>query len=37
VRIAVDGRVVVDEPLTAIEHTWGTAIERYFEPAKAIV
>ena len=36
VRIAIEGRTVVDEPLAAIERTWGTAIERYLEPAKAI-
>jgi len=36
VRIAIDGRTVIDEPLAAVDRTWGTAIERYFEPARAI-
>ena len=36
VRIAIDGRTVIDEPLGTIERPWSTAIERYFEPAKAI-
>jgi hypothetical protein len=34
--MAIDGRAVIDEPLTEVERTWGTAMERYFEPAKAI-
>ena len=36
VQIAIDGRTVIDEPLSQVERTWSTAIERYFEPAKAI-
>ena len=36
VHIAIDGRTVIDEPLAEVERTWNTAIERYFEPAKAI-
>ena len=36
IRIAVGGRVAVDEPLTACEQIWSTAIERYFEAKKAI-
>jgi phosphoribosylformylglycinamidine synthase len=36
VQMAIDGRAVIDEPLTEVERTWGTAMERYFEPAKAI-
>jgi hypothetical protein len=27
---------VLDEPLNEAEQTWATAIERYFEPARAI-
>ena len=30
-RIAIDGRDVIDEPLETVERTWSTAIERYFE------
>ncbi|HEY3158805.1 MAG TPA: phosphoribosylformylglycinamidine synthase subunit PurL [Vicinamibacterales bacterium] len=36
VRIAIDGRTVIDEPLADVDRVWGTAIERCFEPAKAI-
>jgi phosphoribosylformylglycinamidine synthase II len=36
VEIAIEGRTVIDEPLAAVERTWGMAIERHFEPAKAI-
>jgi phosphoribosylformylglycinamidine synthase II len=36
VRIAIDGRVVIDESLEAAERIWSTAIGRYFEPQKAI-
>jgi phosphoribosylformylglycinamidine synthase len=36
IQIAVDGRGAVDEALSDIERTWNTAIERYFEPARAI-
>ena len=33
---AFEGRTVIDEPLAEVERTWSTAIERYFEPARAI-
>jgi phosphoribosylformylglycinamidine synthase len=36
IQITTDGRGVIDEALTDIERTWNTAIERYFEPARAI-
>ncbi len=36
IRVAIDGRRVLDEPLNEAEQTWATAIERYFEPARAI-
>jgi phosphoribosylformylglycinamidine (FGAM) synthase-like enzyme len=36
VKIAVDGRIVIDEPLADAERTWSAAIERFFEPARAI-
>ena len=36
IRVAIDGRRVLDEPLHEAEQTWATAIERYFEPARAI-
>jgi len=36
VRIVIDGRTVIDEPLADVERTWATAIERCFEPANAI-
>jgi phosphoribosylformylglycinamidine synthase len=36
IRLAIDGRRVLDEPLNEAEQTWATAIERYFEPARAI-
>jgi phosphoribosylformylglycinamidine synthase len=36
VQIAIDGRTVIDEPLAEVERIWDTAIERYFERAKAI-
>jgi phosphoribosylformylglycinamidine synthase subunit PurL len=35
-QIAIDGRTIIDEPLGEVERTWGVAIERYFERAKAI-
>jgi phosphoribosylformylglycinamidine synthase II len=35
IRIAIDGRQVVDEPLAAAEEIWATAIGRYFEPSTA--
>ena len=36
IRIAVDGLVVVDEPLADSEHLWSTAVESYFERSRAI-
>jgi phosphoribosylformylglycinamidine synthase subunit PurL len=36
IRIAVDGRRVVDDPLDSTERIWSTAIERYFERSRAI-
>jgi phosphoribosylformylglycinamidine synthase len=36
VQIAIGGRTVIDAPLGEVERTWSTAIERYFEPARAI-
>jgi phosphoribosylformylglycinamidine synthase subunit PurL len=36
VRIAVDGRPLIDEPLEAAEQIWSSGIDRYFEPKKAI-
>jgi phosphoribosylformylglycinamidine synthase len=36
VQMRIDGRSIIDEPLPDIERTWNTAIERYFEPARAI-
>jgi hypothetical protein len=36
IQISIDGRDVIDAPLTDVERTWTTAIERYFEPARAI-
>ena len=36
VRISIEGRSVVDESLSDIERIWSTAIDRYFEPERAI-
>ena len=36
IRVSIDGRTVLDEQLSEAEHTWTTAIERFFEPARAI-
>jgi phosphoribosylformylglycinamidine synthase len=36
ITIAIDGRTAVDEPLADAEYTWSTAIEKYFERARAI-
>ena len=35
IRVSIAGRRVLDEPLNEAEHTWATAIERFFEPARA--
>jgi phosphoribosylformylglycinamidine synthase len=36
IRVSIDGRRVLDGLLGDAEHPWETAIERYFEPARAI-
>jgi phosphoribosylformylglycinamidine (FGAM) synthase-like enzyme len=36
IRVAIDGRRVLDEPHADAERTWATAIARSFEPARAI-
>jgi len=36
VRVAIDGRTVIDEPLADVERPWAMAIERCFEPANAL-
>jgi phosphoribosylformylglycinamidine synthase II len=36
IRISVAGMAVIDEPLAETEQIWATAIERYFERARAI-
>jgi phosphoribosylformylglycinamidine synthase len=36
IRMSVDGRRVVDEPLAATEHVWATALGAYFERRRAI-
>jgi phosphoribosylformylglycinamidine synthase len=36
IRIAVDGRWLVDEPLATAERIWSTAIDAYFERSRAI-
>jgi len=36
IQLTIDGRSVIDESLADVEQTWNTAIERYFEPARAI-
>jgi phosphoribosylformylglycinamidine synthase subunit PurL len=36
IRIAIDGREVIDEPLADAERVWAGAIEQYFESRRAI-
>jgi phosphoribosylformylglycinamidine synthase len=36
IQIAIEGRTVIDVSLAEAERTWTTAIERYFEPQRAI-
>jgi len=36
IQIAIGGRTVIDVSLAEAERTWTTAIERYFEPQRAI-
>src|SRR5262245_47768739 len=36
VQLAIEGRCIIDESLADVERMWNTAIERYFEPARAI-
>ena len=35
-RLSIAGVVAIDEPLAEAEQIWATAIDRYFEPARAI-
>jgi phosphoribosylformylglycinamidine synthase len=35
IRVSIAGRKLLDEPLSGADHTWATAIERFFEPARA--
>jgi hypothetical protein len=34
--VSIDGRSVIDEALAEVERIWNTAIEQYFEAARAI-
>jgi phosphoribosylformylglycinamidine synthase subunit PurL len=36
IRIAIDGKVAIDEQLASAEEIWGTAIDRFFEPKQAV-
>jgi phosphoribosylformylglycinamidine synthase subunit PurL len=36
IRIAIDGRVVLDDSVEVVERIWSGAIDRFFEPKKAI-
>jgi phosphoribosylformylglycinamidine synthase len=36
IQVSIDGRSVIDESLGEIERIWNTAIEHYFEVARAI-
>ena len=36
IQLTIDGRTVIDESLADVERTWNTAIENYFELARAI-
>jgi phosphoribosylformylglycinamidine synthase len=36
IRVAVDGRLVLDESRAEAEQMWATAVERYFEQQRAI-
>ena len=36
IRVSIDGRRVLDAPASEAEQIWTTAIERHFEPARAI-
>jgi phosphoribosylformylglycinamidine synthase len=36
IRVDVDGRQVLDESLAQSEEIWSSALERYFERARAI-
>jgi phosphoribosylformylglycinamidine synthase II len=35
-RIGIDGRAVIDEPLIEAERIWSSALDEYFAPARAI-
>jgi phosphoribosylformylglycinamidine synthase len=36
IRVAIDGRSVLDESLVDLQHIWETAIEKYFESTRAV-
>jgi phosphoribosylformylglycinamidine synthase subunit PurL len=36
IRISIDGLAVIDTPLADAERIWATAIEKFFEPSRAI-
>jgi phosphoribosylformylglycinamidine synthase len=36
IRVSIGGRLALDEPVSGAEETWTTAIERHFEPARAL-
>ena len=36
IRVSIDGRGVIDEPVADAERIWAAAIERYFEPEQAM-
>ena len=36
IRLSVDGRPVIDEPVDELETLWGTAIEQHFEPREIV-
>jgi len=36
IHVSIDGRSVIDEALAEVERIWNTAIEQYFEAARAI-
>jgi len=36
IRMSVDGRMALDEPLQDVERMWSTAIENYFERSRAV-
>jgi phosphoribosylformylglycinamidine synthase len=36
IRVSIDGRVTLDEPVADAEAIWSGALERYFERTRAI-